>query len=595
MPQGDADSLQPDSPDTLAAGTILGDYEIVGGLGKGGMAVVYEARHRLLNKRVAVKVLHSASRKADLSRRFLREAENAARLSHPHVVDVSHVGTAHGLPYLVMEYLEGEDLGAYLKRMGKLEIEATADLLVPVACAIAAAHEGGVVHRDLKPQNIFLCKARGGGPTIPKVVDFGVSKLLDSQSLALTDTDAILGTPFYMSPEQAMEAKHVDARTDQFSLGVILYECVTGVRPFAGDSLFSVLTAIVHLRQQAPSSLSDSMDPDFEALVERALQKKPDERFSSMQALGRELLRFASLRVQVSASSELGSELGAQPATGRTPSAPAAAPSEGRGQQPTRVLSSVPVTTGPKPAGEGARAGAKLPRWGAYAAAALVCGGSLTWLLTRDDGSHSGPPKLPRATHESPPPMPAPAASGSSDWDTQKPGAPPPAVTLETASVEVEPAAAQLSLDGVYLGTGRASFRMPSDGRTHRLHVSADGYAPLELTLDQTPPPPKLVLTRLAPAPREERREQREIGVQGAHERGVTSETRPRDAVSARPTPSSPRAEAEAAPGAAPSPAPTLEPKPAPAAPKSTEFQAFPSARGGKRPVRPLDQHDPWK
>jgi serine/threonine protein kinase len=588
MPQGDPDSLQLESPEMLAAGTVLGDYEVVRALGRGGMAVVYEARHRLLNKRVALKVLPSAGRKADLSRRFLREAENAARLSHPHVVDVSHVGTADGLAYLVMEYLEGEDLGQYLKREGKLSVEATADLLVPVACAIAAAHERGVVHRDLKPQNIFLCKARGGGPTIPKVVDFGVSKLLDSQSLALTDTDAILGTPFYMSPEQAMEAKHVDARTDQFSLGVILYECVTGVRPFGGESLFSVLTAIVHLRQQAPSSLSYPMDPMFEALVERALQKKPDDRFASMQALGRELLGFASLRVQISVASELGAEL------------PAAASREPRPVS-QKVSGSTSVPAKPTQAGPSVRSStpARFPRWGSYAAAALVAGGTLAWLLGRDtDGPRTSPPEPPRVALE--PPSPAPVASGSSDWESDKPSAPPPTAP-RTATLAVEPSAARIELDGVYLGTGSTSFAMPVDGQVHRLHVSAEGYAPLELVLGQTPPPSTLTLSRLTPqdgrlAPRDEQRIPRAPGADDPRSRGLTSDTRSRDSLSTRAAPGAPRAEPQAAPASAP-PGPTLEadPKPAPAAPRSTEFQAFPSARGGKRPVRPLDTHDPWK
>ncbi|HEX6240782.1 MAG TPA: protein kinase [Polyangiales bacterium] len=581
MPQGDGQPVQPDSSDTLAAGSLLGDYEVVRALGKGGMAIVYEGRHRALHKRVALKVLQSGGRKADLSRRFLREAENAARLSHPHVVDVSHVGTAQdGLPYLVMEYLEGEDLGQHLARVGKLSVEATADLLVPVACAIAAAHESGVVHRDLKPQNIFLCKARGGGPTIPKVVDFGVSKLLDSQSLALTDTDAIIGTPFYMSPEQAMEAKHVDARTDQFSFGVILYECVTGHRPFQGDSLFSVLTSIVHVRQELPSSLSYPMDPEFEALVERALEKKPEERFATMQALGRELLRFASLRVQISAAAELGVDLPAGAASG-----PREAESRRDGRGPTPAQNSTPVRAagGAKPSVRPQRA-----RWLAPAALALVGLGLGTWLLVPSQKAHREPPRLPVVA-----PAPSPAATNpASDWESEAPSAPapraeePPVQVIaggpaeQSASVNIQPVSARIELDGVLLGTGSASFRMPADGQPHQLHISADGYQPLDLVLGSIPPPSNITLQRAsgraAPLRESAPHERRVEGVAGD-------------------TPRAQRDPVAAAPSAPPASAPAAPTEAKPAAPRSGDFQAFPSARGGKRSVRPLDTRDPWK
>jgi serine/threonine protein kinase len=341
----DADALHSavDGAGLWPAGTVVGDYEIVRSVGAGGMAIVYEARHRTLGKRVALKVLEAghAGTKADLAKRFVREAENAARLDHRHVVDVSNVGVANGVPYLVMEFLEGEDLGQYLQHRGKLSVEATADLIVPVVCAISAAHDAGIVHRDLKPQNIFLCKSRNSDELVPKVVDFGISKLVDGASLQLTGTNAILGTPFYMSPEQAMEAKNVDGRTDQFSLGVILYECVTGRRPFEGDSLFTVLTAIVHLDHNPPSSLTYPLDPKFEALVDRALKKAPGERYESMLALGRELLRFASLRVQMSYAAELKAEL------------PAALRKEAErlSSGPPRRPTSVPRRRGPRRAG----------------------------------------------------------------------------------------------------------------------------------------------------------------------------------------------------------------------------------------------------
>ncbi|HEX6241359.1 MAG TPA: serine/threonine-protein kinase, partial [Polyangiales bacterium] len=307
MPDATALHVPGEDDGTLPPGSLLGDYQVIRAVGAGGLAVVYEAEHRALGRRVALKVPNTRhlGPKSDLSKRFMREAKNAARLHHPHAVEVSDVGVAHGVPYLVMELLEGEDLGAHLKRAGKLSLQAAADLIVPVVCAIDAAHAVGVIHRDLKPQNIFLCKARGSDQPLPKVVDFGMSKLLGGGTSAITAANAVLGTPFYMSPEQAMESKDVDGRTDQFALGVILYECVTGRRPFAGDSVFTVLTAILHLDHVPPSSLGYPVAPEFEALVDRALQKKPADRYPSLQEFGRELLRFASQRVQLLYAAEL--------------------------------------------------------------------------------------------------------------------------------------------------------------------------------------------------------------------------------------------------------------------------------------------------
>jgi serine/threonine-protein kinase len=307
MPDATALPSSEEDDGTLPPGSLLGDYAVVRAVGAGGLAVVYEAEHRALGRRVALKVPNTRhlGPKGDLSKRFVREAKNAARLHHPHVVEVSDVGVAHGVPYLVMELLEGEDLGAYLKRHGKLSVQAAADLIIPVVCAIDAAHEAGIIHRDLKPQNIFLCKARGSDQPLPKVVDFGMSKLLGGGTSAITAANAVLGTPFYMSPEQAMESKDVDGRTDQFALGVILYECLTGKRPFAGESVFTVLTAILHLDHVPLRSLGYPVAPEFDALVDRALQKKAAERFPTVQELGRELLRFASPRVQMQYAAEL--------------------------------------------------------------------------------------------------------------------------------------------------------------------------------------------------------------------------------------------------------------------------------------------------
>jgi len=292
------------SVDLPRPGDVLGSYLIERQLGHGGMAVVYEARHRTLGKRVAIKMLlpHHVAR-SDLAQRFQREGEAGALLDHPHAASVLDAGhDQRGTPYLVLEYLDGEHLGTLLLRAGTLTVQQTVDLLVPVIAAIALAHELGIVHRDLKPENVFL--AQGRGQVVPKVLDFGISKTAQAESLKLTRSESLLGTPHYMSPEQAQGADQADARSDQFALGVILYECVTGQCPFEGSSLFAVLAAIVGGTLIPPKRLVPALDETFDAIVTRALSKDPEQRFPDLRALGAALLTLASPRVQLGYASE---------------------------------------------------------------------------------------------------------------------------------------------------------------------------------------------------------------------------------------------------------------------------------------------------
>jgi serine/threonine-protein kinase len=331
--------------ETLSPGTAFGRYVIQRLLGVGGMGAVYEATHTDLNKRVAVKTLHrNIALNPEANTRFLREGRAASAIQHPHVVDVFDVGVANGLPYLVMEYLEGEDLAALIARAGPLSVEQTADVLIPVIAAVGSAHEAGVVHRDLKPENIFLTKTRQRG-TVPKVLDFGISKLSsDSQAgMNLTSTSALLGTPFYMSPEQAKGGKHVDARSDQYALGVILYECVTKRRPFDGDGLYDILHSIVMGTFQPPRTVRGDLPEAFEALILRAMARTADQRFDSVQSLGRALLPFASRKVQGEWDAMFGSGQGSlRPA----PAGPGPGPSPERAAAPTMSPSSITATGG---------------------------------------------------------------------------------------------------------------------------------------------------------------------------------------------------------------------------------------------------------
>jgi serine/threonine-protein kinase len=273
----------------------MGPYDLVRVIGSGGMGVVYEARHRSLGRRVAIKVMHArlepgASR--DLATaRFLREGRAAAQVRHPNVVDVFDLGVHDGVPYLAMELVEGETLAQLLAREGALAPTRVAELMLPILAAVGELHAAGVVHRDLKPANILLSRERGG--VCPKVADFGLSRL-DDGSAPLTASNVVVGTYAYMSPEQARVSKEATEHSDQYALGVVLYECVTGVRPFQGSAPYELLHAIVHDSPAPPSKRRADVPAAFDAMVMRAMARSPDDRFASVDELGEALLAFAT-------------------------------------------------------------------------------------------------------------------------------------------------------------------------------------------------------------------------------------------------------------------------------------------------------------
>jgi serine/threonine-protein kinase len=293
------------APAPSLVGTVFGRYRLETLMGEGGMGVVYAARHLELGRLSAVKVLAERSGASELVRlRFLREGQTASSIRHPNIVDVYDVGTDRGRAYLVMELLEGEDLRGLLDREGRLTFAHAASLLVPVVAALAAAHDIGVVHRDLKPENVFLSMNRNR--MAPKVLDFGVSKVVEQHNLAsLTGTGTLLGTPDYMSPEQVQEAKNVDARSDQYSLGVMLYECVTGQRPIMEKSISLLIQRISRGDFAPPRQLEPGIPASFEKVILTAMAHDAGSRFPSTRALGRALLPFADDRVRSDYADEL--------------------------------------------------------------------------------------------------------------------------------------------------------------------------------------------------------------------------------------------------------------------------------------------------
>ncbi|HEY4107262.1 MAG TPA: serine/threonine-protein kinase [Polyangiaceae bacterium] len=279
----------PSDEDPLVGHLLDGSYEVLRVIGEGGMGRVYEARHtRLHTKRFAVKLLHQElARQPEVVTRFQREAEAASVLTHPNVVGVYDVNTsADGRPYIVAELLEGEELGNYLERVGKLPVMEAVHIVRQVCRALGAAHAHGIVHRDVKPENVFLASP----DAVVKVLDFGISKVAENSD-GLTKTGTVMGTPDYMAPEQA-RGDRVDARADIYAVGAILYRALTGRKPFDGLDPMAILTAVLTEEPERPSVREPSIPLALELIVQRTMAKLPAERFQTMEALEQALAPF---------------------------------------------------------------------------------------------------------------------------------------------------------------------------------------------------------------------------------------------------------------------------------------------------------------
>jgi serine/threonine protein kinase len=276
------------APD-LAGSVLEGAYRLVRLIGQGGMGSVYEAIQLRLQKRVAVKLM-APSEISDMVSlaRFHREAEITSRLGHPHLVNVVDFGTAEsGQPYLVMEYLEGEDLDRRLQRVERLSPETVARIVVQTASALGAAHTQDVVHRDLKPANIFLLEVPGE-PEFVKVLDFGISKIKAANARRLTNVRSVVGTPLYMSPEQAMgRTDETDHRADQWALACIAWEMLCGHPPFVADDTSAVLYQITRIDPPSLAREAPDLQPGVEEVLRRALRKRHVDRYPSIREFAR--------------------------------------------------------------------------------------------------------------------------------------------------------------------------------------------------------------------------------------------------------------------------------------------------------------------
>src|SRR5882724_7155713 len=277
----------------IDVGQTIGNYRLTARLGEGGMGVVYLAEHPVIGKKIALKAIHpELSRNAEVVSRFVTEAKSVNQIGHEHIVDIADFGTTPGGEfYFIMEYLQGEALSDRLKREGRLDPTRAMVIGAQIADALDASHEHGIIHRDLKPENIFLI-ARGGSKDFVKVLDFGLAKLTQTEEKVSHKTRAgsVMGTPYYMAPEQCEGKTEIDHRADIYSLGVLMFEMLTGKVPFGGDGYGEII--VKHITMPPPSvrSLVPELSAAHEAILLRALATRREDRFSTMQDLRAALL-----------------------------------------------------------------------------------------------------------------------------------------------------------------------------------------------------------------------------------------------------------------------------------------------------------------
>ncbi len=290
-------------------GLVAGKYEVLDLIGRGGMGSVWQGRHASLGTRVAIKFVdpeHAQSQEARA--RFVTEARAAATIQSKHAIQIyDHGVTDDGRPYIVMEMLLGEPLDKRVERLGRLSLPETARILGQVCRALQRAHDAGIIHRDLKPENIFLVRSPDDDEETAKVLDFGIAKIMAAPgaqaATSSTKTGAVLGTPYYMSPEQARGLRNIDQRTDLWSIGVIAYKCLTGELPFEGESVGDLLVNICTGPVPIPSSAVPGLPRSFDAWFARTMEREPAKRFSQASELANALALTAGLSVRRPSSS----------------------------------------------------------------------------------------------------------------------------------------------------------------------------------------------------------------------------------------------------------------------------------------------------
>ncbi|MEM1031425.1 MAG: serine/threonine-protein kinase [Myxococcota bacterium] len=586
-------------------GSRLGQYELVQPLGGGAMADIWEVHHLGLGKAFALKALKQELLGHDkMRRRFLEEGRSAARIHHHHVVNVTDVGELAGRPFMVMELLGGEDLGALLDRLHRLPLQDAIHIIVPIIAGTWAGHQAGIVHRDVKPENIHLAR-EGRGRIRPVLVDFGISVAQLEGAERVTQADAVLGTPIYMSPEQARGAE-VGPASDQYALAVVLYEMITGNVPRESESILAALNAAA-TGEVTPPSHHVEIDPALEEVLLKALARTPGERFPDLPSFALALLPWADARVRDFWSRELLSPEEVSPSAsgehllsdrpslrlaGLLEGGPSSRPSRrnamGQGPHTTAGASgerspapSTVAAPSPSASSESMRPRAitiasptKAPSRGAtwVLVALLVVVGlvALVAFVMRD-------------------------GSGASEEETAM-GA--PGATGDATSVAVElsvlPATATIELDGREVGRGSYAGTLRDDDTRHTVVFRADGHRTHSLSFRGATVPTATV--RLEPEPPRDPPPVTEAAVPG---RAVPTPALPMPAgpMPAGPMPAGPRPPRTATPpppseakpaeepvAPEPEPAPPAAPAPAPSAPPPATWE-----KANKK-----DNKNPW-
>ena len=452
----------------LSEGDLLaGKYRIERRLGEGGMGTVMAAVHEQLQQRVAIKFLSpDHAQNPDAAARFIREARAAVKIQSEHVARVIDVAElADGAPYMVMEYLLGNDLADELQRVGYFDVSTTIDYVLQSCEAIAEAHSVGLVHRDLKPANLFLTRRADGSPLV-KVLDFGISKALSTseEAATLTSAKAMLGSPAYMSPEQARTPKLVDQRTDIWSLGVILFEFLSGDIPFTGENAMALLSAAFIDKTPSVRAIRPDLPSEIEAVIERCLQKHPDYRYQTIAEFAEALAPFAE-RASLPSVARIQGTIARPVSSIPPPLVPASGGVvDRRAQADTQLATRGSATRGSVTRGSVTPAGATaetLMDWGkskdqprrsrylavAGAAAGVIALGTLVWRAISAPTPTPEPGKAHAAAESAGPPSISAANTRAAPAALIPRPAPPPEVTPSTDPVIAPSASASSSAE----------------------------------------------------------------------------------------------------------------------------------------------------
>jgi serine/threonine-protein kinase len=465
--------------DPLVGTTIDGRYQVDKKLGEGGMGVVYLARHAVIGSKCALKVLRGElSGEGEVSERFIQEARAAAAIGNEHIIQITDFGQLpDGAAYFVMEFLDGKALHDIIQDTTKIDSARTLHIVTQCCEALAAAHSSDIVHRDLKPDNIFLVR-KGGSDDFVKILDFGIAKVQSSESgKRLTKTGMIFGTPQYMSPEQAA-GSGVDARTDIYSLGIIMYEMLCGHVPFEADTFMGVLTKHLYEEPIPPRRLVPPIDMphNLEAILLKAIAKKPDKRYQSMGEFAQDLRAVAEGRTP-----EIVYDQMRDTATTTVPP-----------PSPTQIVSGKPQgrdRAGDRHAGK--------PKWPIFAGVgAVVALGAVAAVLFLGGGGNGTEASADAGKKPAPPPVAQPEKKAPVEPPKVETSPPPdaPPVAVSVVKLTSTPPGAELFLGDALMGKLPFDLVKPKvgDAPVHYT-LKMDGYTPLDVVISSNTPDAFLV------------------------------------------------------------------------------------------------------